>query len=65
MSTDERTCKQIREYLQDGGGTDLMKRKMQEYFSWKANFQKAKTQLSETKPENPAEDGLISLELTN
>ena len=56
MCTDERTCKQLREYLQtDDGG---MQRKLQEYFSWKSNFQKSKTQLFEKGSEKGAvEDG--------
>jgi DNA excision repair protein ERCC-4 len=54
MCTDERTCKQLREYLQLGGDT-VMKRRLQEYFTWKANFQKSKTQLFEKKSESVTE----------
>ena len=54
MCTDERTCKQLREYLQLGGDT-VMKRRLQDYFTWKANFQKSKTQLFEKKSESVTE----------
>ena len=58
MCTDERTCKQLREYLQSSGTDVVMRRKLQEYFSWKSNFQKTKSQLFEKKPENGKEDGI-------
>jgi DNA excision repair protein ERCC-4 len=56
MCTDERTCRQLRESLQSSGEA-VMRRKLQDYFAWKANFQKTKTQLFEKKPESAAEDG--------
>ena len=56
MCTDERTCRQLRESLQSSGEA-VMRRKLQEYFAWKTNFQKTKTQLFEKKPESAAEDG--------
>jgi DNA excision repair protein ERCC-4 len=58
MCTDERTCKQLREYLQSSGTDVVMRRKLQEYFSWKSNFQMTRSQLFETKPENGKEDGI-------
>ena len=58
MCTDERTCKQLREYLQSSGTAVVMRRKLQEYFSWKSNFQKTKSQLFEKKPEEDKEDGM-------
>jgi hypothetical protein len=59
MCTDERTSKQLREYLQSSGGKDeTTHRKLQEYFAWKSNFQKTKTQLFEKTPENGTEEGI-------
>ena len=46
MCTDERTCRQIREYLEYGNDI-IMKRKLGEYFKWKTNFQKSKRELFE------------------
>ena len=60
MCTDERTCKQLREYLQSPGGKDTMRCKLQEYFAWKSNFTKTKTQLFEKKPENEMKEGIPS-----
>ena len=57
MCTDERTCKQLREYLQSHRTDVTMKRKLQEYFTWKSNFQKSKTQLFEKNVEIAKEDG--------
>jgi hypothetical protein len=59
MCTDERTCKQLREYLQSPRTDVTMNRKLQEYFTWKSNFQKSKTQLFEKKAENATEDGSL------
>ena len=56
MCTDERTCKQLREYLQVGSDR-LMQRKLHEYFSWKANFQKTRSELFEITPDGSAIDG--------
>jgi DNA excision repair protein ERCC-4 len=56
MCTDERTCKQLREYLQSDGSDAVLRRKLQEYFTWKSNFQKSRTQLFEKKPENGVEE---------
>ena len=58
MCTDERTCKQLREYLQSPGTDVVMRRKLKEYFAWKSNFQKTRIQLFEKKPENETEDGI-------
>jgi hypothetical protein len=58
MCTDERTCRQLREYLQSSGTDTVMRRNLQDYFSWKSNFQKTKTQLFEKKPENGEDDGI-------
>ena len=63
MCTDERTCRQLREYLHSNG-TDTMRRKLHDYFTWKSNFQKTKVQLFEKKPEDGGEDG-ISLDIAN
>lgn len=58
MCTDERTCKQLREYLQT---SDVyMQRKLRDFFSWRSNFQKTRTELFQ-KPQEQAEQG-ISLE---
>lgn len=65
MCTDERTCKQLREYLQSPGTDTVMRRKLQEYFTWKSNFQKSKNQLFEKKPENGTDDGMPSLSPPN
>ena len=61
MCTDERTCRQLREHLQSDGSNTVMKRKLQEYFTWKNNFQKSRTELFEKKPDTPKEDGITSL----
>ena len=58
MCTDERTCKQLRDYLQFSGTDGFMRRKLKEYFAWKSNFQKTRSQLFEKKPENEIEDGI-------
>lgn len=62
MCTDERTCKQLRDYLQHGSDV-VMRQKLREYFKWKANFQKTKTELFEKKPANSTEDGSQILRL--
>jgi hypothetical protein len=59
MCTDERTCRQLREHLQSEGSDKVMKRKLQEYFTWKNNFQKSRTELFEKKPEIAKEDGTL------
>jgi len=56
MCTDERTCKQLREYLQEGGSDVLMQRKLKEFFSWRSNFQQTRTELFQ-KPREKAEEG--------
>lgn len=56
MCTDDRTCKQLRDYLQADGSEGLMRRKLREYFTWKSNFQKSQTQLFEKKPENGSQE---------
>ena len=65
MCTDERTCKQLREYLQSDGSDAVMRRKLQEYFIWKSNFQKSRTQLFEKKPESGSQEGCNHFELTD
>ena len=65
MCTDDRTCKQLREYLQSDGSDAVMRRKLQEYFTWKSNFQKSRTQLFEKKPENGSQEGRNHFELTD
>jgi hypothetical protein len=64
MCTDERTCKQIREYLQSGNHT-MMRRKLKEYFEWKSNFQKTKTQLFEKPAAEGDTDGSSPLSMIN
>jgi hypothetical protein len=59
MCTDERTCRQLREHIQSNGRDNVMKRKLQEYFAWKANFQKSRTELFEKRPDAAKEDGII------
>lgn len=56
MCTDERTCRQLREYLQSSGTDTMMRRKLKDYFAWKSNFQKSRTQLFEKKPEDAAQE---------
>jgi hypothetical protein len=65
MCTDERTCRQLREHIQSNGRDNVMKRKLQEYFAWKANFQKSRTELFEKKPDAAKEDGIIFVGRTN
>lgn len=60
MCTDERTCRQLREHLQSDGNDNVMKRKLQEYFTWKSNFQKSRTELFEKKPEIEKDDGTLN-----
>jgi DNA excision repair protein ERCC-4 len=52
MCTDERTCRQLREYLQSSGTNSIQRRKLQDYFAWKSNFQKTRTQLFEKKQDD-------------
>ena len=59
MCTDERTCRQVREFLEVGSDR-MMKRKLNNYFQWKTNFSKSKDQLFEKKPEENNEDGMKS-----
>jgi hypothetical protein len=57
MCTDERTCRQLREFLALARTDGMMKRKLHEYFQWKANFHKTKSLLFGKKPEENNEDG--------
>ena len=57
MCTDERTCRQLREYLESAGTDRMTKRKLNDYFQWKANFHKTKDQLFEKKKEENGQDG--------
>ena len=57
MCTDERTCRQVREFLEIGSDR-MMRMKLNDYFQWKTNFSKSKDQLFEKKPKENNEDGI-------
>jgi DNA excision repair protein ERCC-4 len=59
MCTDERTCRQLREFLQSSRTNTIMRRKLHDYFTWKSNFQKTKVQLFEKKSEDRDDDGIF------
>ena len=59
MCTDERTCRQLKEYLQSSGTDTMMRRKLKDYFAWKSNFQKSRTELFEKKPEEGTQEEAV------
>ena len=65
MCTDERTCKQLREYLQLAETNLLMQRKLRDFFYWKANFQKTRLELFVKPQETKDDDGIFSNLMSN